>query len=221
MLDAAWKVSPDAAVAVICPEPFDVVTNCLRTVNEVTEALLFASVFKVLILFFLNLRRRIFLFVSWNVPLNLLIGTVVTAVAELSARTIVVSFVRVATLEVKSAPPAPAPTTVTKSPTFREDAKFVPKPVTFALEPFIDALPSRVTIVFSAISAVKSSSAEVASSILTCLTWSNVLGIIEDTVNVLLLVSLTRPSLSLDDVDIKLSVVKKVPTTFVSSKIAF
>ena len=153
-----------------------------------------------------------------------MIGTVVTAVAELLPRTMVVSFVRVVTLAVKSAPPAPAPTTVTKSPTFRVDAKFVPKPVTFPLEPFIETLPSRVTIVFSAISAVKSSSVApppLASSILTCLTWSNVLGTIEDTVNVLLLVSLTRPSLSLDDVDIRLSVVKKVPTTFVSSKIAF
>ena len=51
--------------------------------------------------------------------------------------------------------------------------------------------------------------------------WSNVLGTIEDTVNVLLLVSFIKPSVSLDDVDIKLSVVKKEPTTFVSSKIAF
>ena len=152
---------------------------------------------------------------SWNVPLNLLIGTVVTAVEELSARTIVVSFVRVATLEVKSAPPAPAPITVTKSPTFREDAKFVPKPVTFALEPFIDTLPSRVTIVFSAISAVKSSSAEVASSILTCLTWSNVLETIEDIVISLPPLVFISPSLSPEDEDNKLSVVKNVPTTFV------
>ena len=191
------------------------VTNCLRTVSAVTDALLFASVFKVLRLFFLNLRRRIFLFVSCNAPLVLLIGTVVTAVAELLARTIAVSLVIVVTLADKSAPAEPAPTTVTKSPTFKSDENDVPKPVTFALEPFIETLPSRVTIVFSAMSAVKSSSAEFASSMKTCLTWSNVLPTTELTVIALLFDCLTCPSLSSEEDEIRLSVDKKVPTTFV------
>ena len=109
-----------------------------------------------------------------------------TAVAELSARTIAVLLVIVSTLEVKSAPPEPAPGTVIKSPTLRSSRNVVLKPVTFALEPFIETLPPRVRVELNTKSPVKSE-VVFGEFMNTDFTSSKFLDVIAETVTALLL----------------------------------
>ena len=156
VFDFAEKVSLEPAVKLISPDDVVVTTNCCLNVTVVCGVPVFASVFKVLIVFFLSFLRRRFFCWSRRVFLNLTICTEVTAVAELLASVKEVLDAIAFTLAVKSLPEPAAPGTVTKSPTFKSAVNVVLKPVTVALEPFIETLPPSVRDVSNTKSAVKS-----------------------------------------------------------------
>ena len=220
VFDFAPKVSFDAAVTITCPELFEFTTNCLRTLTDVTETFSFESVLSVLILFFLNFLIRRFLVWSISLARCLTAGTVVTAVAEFVPRTTVVSLVIVFTFAIKSAPPAPAPVTLTISPTRSSVVKSVPKPLRFAFEPFIDTEPDNENSASRTVSAVKfSAGASSASAINTCLTLSKVFVVTAETVRGLLLAS-SRNKFALFpevcEVEIRFSPTLKLPDTVIS-----
>ena len=146
-----------------------------------------------------------------------MIGTVVTAVAELLARTIVVLFVIVFTFAVKSAPPAPAPETVTKSPTFKSVTNEVPNPVTFAFEPFMVTEPLRVVDWSNTASAVKSA-VVFGESIKKAFTSVKFLKVIPFIVKSVLLEFSIIWSATFELVDISFSPTTKLPTTFITSR---
>ena len=195
VFDFAEKVSLEPAVKLISPDDVVVTTNCCLNVTVVCGAPEFASVFNVLITFFLNFLRRTFFCWSRRVFLNLTNCTDVTAVAEfkfdepLPLSSVIEVLVAIAlTLPVKSAPPAPAPGTVTKSPTFRSSVNVVLNPVTVLLEPFMETLPLRVKDVSNTKFAVKSAP-ETGEFINNDLTSSKFLDVIAETVSSLLLAS--------------------------------
>ena len=156
MFDFAPNDSFEPVVKLISPDEVVVTTNCFLNVNDVCDTPEFASVFNVLILFFLSFLRSKFFCWSRSWFLNLIIWTDVTAVAELLASVKEVLDAIALTLAVKSLPEPPAPGTVTKSPTFRSRRNVVLKPVTVAFEPFIETLPPRVSVELNTVSAVKS-----------------------------------------------------------------
>ena len=96
-----------------------------------------------MILFFLNLRSRIFLFVSCNAGLVLVTGTVVVTEPGATVTAKEVSDEIVFTILV------PIPLISITSPARSSDWKAVPKPVTVVPEPAVETVPVKVFVVLT------------------------------------------------------------------------
>ena len=150
VFDFALNVSFESAVTTRAPPAVELTTNCLRSLTEVTDALLLESVLSVLTLFFLSFLINRFLFWSSNFARFLVAGTVVVATPGATVTARVSSSVIVFTIL------SPTPAMLITSPTRSSVTNLVPKPDTVVPEPAVETVPLSENVSPKFVSAVKS-----------------------------------------------------------------
>ena len=206
------NVSLDPAENVTSPDAFEVPAKERLIIIEVSDTPELFSVSRVLMPFFCNLRRRIFLFWSVIVTRFRVAPTEVMPLLRVADIDIVFAFVTAVTFLSSNAPAAPEGN-ATIYPTRSSFVKSVWKPLIVVPEPVYVTSPVRVRFELRIAFAVKSASPVSGSSIAICLTASNACLTTALIVMSTLLLFSSISSASVEEVELSFSPGVNVPTT--------